>query len=38
MMPILHLMKSNNAKMDWCNTFHFNYGYNVTFNFDFNLF
>ena len=34
----LHLMTSNNLKMDWCNTLHFTYGHNVTFNFDFNLF
>ena len=27
------LMTSNNLKMDWCN-----YGHNMTFNFDFNLF
>ena len=38
-MPLLHLMTSTNPKMDWCNTLHFlNYGHNVTFNFDFNLF
>ena len=27
----LHLMKSNNPKMNWCNTLYFNYGHNVTF-------
>ena len=37
-MPLLHLMTFTNPKMDWCNTLHFNYGHNVTFNFDFNLF
>ena len=37
-MPLLHLMRSTNPKMDWCNTLYFNYGHNVTFNFDFNLF
>ena len=37
-MPLLHLMTSTNPKMDWCNTLHFNYVHNVTFNFDFNLF
>ena len=37
-MPLLHLMTSTNPKMDWCNTLYFNYGHNVTFNFDFNLF
>ena len=37
-MPLLHLMTSTNPKMDWCNTLHFNYGHNVTFNFYFNLF
>ena len=31
--PLLDLMTSNNPKMDWCN-----YGHDVTFNFDFNLF
>ena len=30
-------MTSNNPKMDWCNTFCFNYGHNVTFNFDYTL-
>ena len=33
-MPLLHLMTSNNPKMDWCNTLYFNYGHNVTCNFD----
>ena len=33
-----YLMTSNNPKMDWCNRLHFKYGYNVTSNFDFNLF
>ena len=33
-MPLLHLMTSTNAKMGWCNTLHFNYGHNVTFNYD----
>ena len=37
-MLFLNLMTSNNPKMDWCNTLYFNYGHNVTFNFDFNLF
>ena len=37
-MPLLHLMTSTNPKMDWCNTLHFNYVHNVTFNFNFNLF
>ena len=36
-MPLLHLMTSTNPKMDWCNTLHFNYGHNVTFNFDYTL-
>ena len=36
-MPLLHLMTSNNPKMDWCNTLYFNYGHNVTFNFDYTL-
>ena len=36
-MPLLHLMTSNNPKMDWCNTMYFNYGHNVTFNFDYTL-
>ena len=30
-------MTSNNPKMDWCDTFCFNYGHNVTFNFDYTL-
>ena len=34
-MTLLHLMTSNNPKMDWCNTLYFNYGHNVTFNFDY---
>ena len=34
-MPLLHLMTSINPKMDWCNTLYFNYGHNVTFNFDY---
>ena len=29
-MPLLHLMTSNNPQMDWYNTLHFNYGHNVT--------
>ena len=33
----LHLMTSNNPKMDRCNTLYFNYGHNVTFNFDYTL-
>ena len=37
-MPLLHLMTSTNPKMDWCNTLYFNYGHNVTFNFDYTLF
>ena len=37
MMPLLNLMTSNNPKMDWCNTLYFNYGHNVTFNFDYTL-
>ena len=32
-MPLLKLMTSNNLKIDWCN-----YGHNVTFHFDLNLF
>ena len=31
-MPLLQLMTSTNPKMDWCNTLHFNYGHDVTFN------
>ena len=27
----------NNPKMDWCNILYFNYGHNVTFNFDYTL-
>ena len=38
MMPLLHLMTSTKPKMDWCSMLNFNYGLNVTFNFDFNLF
>ena len=34
-MPLLHLMTFNNTKMNWCNTLYFNYGHNVTFNFDY---
>ena len=30
-------MTSNNPKMYWCNTLYFNYGHNVTFNFDYTL-
>ena len=30
-------MTSTNPKMDWCNTLYFNYGHNVTFNFDYTL-
>ena len=29
-MPLLHLMTSNNPKVDWCNTLYPNYGHNVT--------
>ena len=36
-MPLLKLLTSNNPKMDWCNTLYFNYGHNVTFNFDYTL-
>ena len=36
-MPLLHLMTSTNPKMDWCTTLYFNYGHNVTFNFDYTL-
>ena len=36
-MPLLKLMTSNNAIMDWRNTLFFNYGHNVTFNFDYTL-
>ena len=36
-MPLLHLMTSKNPKMDWCNTLHFNYGHNETFNSFFNF-
>ena len=32
--PPLKLMPSNNPKIDLCNTFYFNNGHNVTFNFD----
>ena len=33
-----HLMTSNNLnKMDGCNTLYFNYGRNMTFNFDYTL-
>ena len=28
---------SNNPKMDWCNILYFNYGHNVTFDFDYTL-
>ena len=35
--PLLHLMTSTNPKMDWCSTLYFNYGHNVTFNFDYTL-
>jgi len=31
-----HMPKAN-PKMDWCNTLYFNYGHNVTFNFDYTL-
>ena len=34
-MPLLHLMTSTHPKMNWYNTLYFNYGHNVTFNFDF---
>ena len=34
-MPLLHLMTFTIPKMDWCNTLYFNYGHNVTFNFDY---
>ena len=30
-------MTFTNPKMDWCNTLYFNYGHNVTFNFDYTL-
>ena len=30
-------MISTNPKTDWCNTLYFNYGHNVTFNFDYTL-
>ena len=36
-MPLLKLMTSNNPKIDWCNTLYFNYGHNVTFDFDYTL-
>ena len=36
-MPLLHLKTYNNPKMDWCNTLYLNYGYNVTFKFDYTL-
>ena len=36
-MPFVHLMTSNNPKMDWCNTLYFNFGHNVTFKFDYTL-
>ena len=36
-MPLLHLITSTNPKMDWCTTLYFNYGHNVTFNFDYTL-
>ena len=31
------LMTSTNPRMEWCNTLYFNYGHNVTFNFDYTL-
>jgi len=31
-MPLLHLMTSNNPQVDWCNTLYPNYGHNVTFS------
>ena len=34
-MPLFYLKTYSNPKMDWCNTLYFNYGYNVTFNFDY---
>ena len=36
-MSLLHPMASTNPKLDWCNTLYFNYGHNVTFNFDYTL-
>ena len=30
-------MTSDNPKMDWCNTLYFNYGHNMTCNFDYTL-
>ena len=36
-MPLLHLKTSNNPKMNRCNMLYLNYGYNVTFNFDYTL-
>ena len=36
-MPLFNLVISSNPKMDWCNTLYFNYGHNVTFNFDYAL-
>ena len=36
-MPLLHQMISTSPKMDWCNTLYFNYGHNMTFNFDYTL-
>ena len=36
-MSLFSLMISSNPKMDWCNILYLNYGYNVTFNFDYTL-
>ena len=36
-MLLLHLMTSNNPKMNCCNTLYLNYGHNVTFNSDHTL-
>ena len=36
-MPLFNLMTSSNPKMDSCNTLYLNYGYNVTYNFDYTL-
>ena len=33
-MPLLKLMTSNNPKMDWHNMLYFNYGHNMTLNFN----
>ena len=34
-MPLLHGVTSNKPKIDWYNTLLFNYGRNMTFNFNY---